>query len=147
MKTLALAALAAALSASAALAEITAMKPFAYATTPNQKVGGAFVSVTTTGAPDRLVSARSPAAKKVEIHTHTEQDGVMRMRRIDDPLPLAPGQPVEMKPGGMHVMLMGLNGPLERGATVEVTLTFESGASLTVDAPVIARGEEPGHGH
>lgn len=148
MKRIALAALAASLFASSAMAEIMAKHPFAYATTKSQKAGGAFVSVMTDGPPDRLVAARSPAAKKVEIHVHINEGGVMKMRPVDGPLPLAKGQPIEMKPGGVHVMLMGLKAPLEAGGTVPVTLVFESGKTLEVDVPVINRGDKvPSHDH
>ena len=144
MKSLFLAAALSAAAFAAHAADIMAMKPFAYATSASQKAGGAYISLMSHGLTDRLVSAASPVAKRVEIHTHIKDGDVMRMRKVDGPLPLSPDTPIEMAPGGVHVMLMGLNAPLADGATFPVTLTFESGRELQVEVPVVKR--DTGHG-
>ncbi|MEM7271178.1 MAG: copper chaperone PCu(A)C [Pseudomonadota bacterium] len=148
MNRLLIAAAAACFAFPAFAAEIMAMKPYAYATTHHAKAGGAYVSLMSHGATDRLVSAASDAAKRVEIHTHKEVDGVMKMREVEGPLTLSPDTPITMEPGGIHVMLMGLNGPLTEGETLDVTLTFEKAGEMTVTVPVVARdaAKKKGHG-
>ncbi len=147
MKSFILAAIIAASSTlSAAAADLMAMEPFAYETTPTAKAAGAFITIVSHGDADRLMDARSPIAKRVEIHTHIKDGDVMRMRRVDGPLPVDAETPIKMAPGGIHVMLMGLNHSLEAGATIPVTLIFETAGEMTVDVPVIKRGENTGHG-
>lgn len=92
-----------------------------------------------TGEDDTLLEARSPVAGRVEIHDMTMEDMVMRMRRLDN-LPVAAGESVQLAPGGKHIMLIGLSGPLEEGATVPLTLVFEKAGELAVEAPVRAAG-------
>ena len=149
MKSLMLSAAFAALSALAAQAgDMMAMEPFAFATAPTAKAGGAYVPVMSHGAADRLVGAESDVARRVEIHTHIKDGDVMRMRRVEGGVELPAGGVLEMKPGGVHVMLMGLAAPLEAGTSFPVTLVFESGARLDVDVPVKTRGAHgAGHGH
>ncbi|NCC28249.1 MAG: copper chaperone PCu(A)C, partial [Gammaproteobacteria bacterium] len=71
----------------------------------------------------------------VELHTHVEEDGMMRMRRIEK-IEIPAGETVTLKPGGLHVMLIGLKQPLEPGDTVDLALTFEDGSRIPVQAPV-----------
>lgn len=100
------------------------------------------------GGGDRLLDAKSPVAKRVEIHTHIKDGDVMRMRRVDGPLPVTADAPIKMAPGGVHVMLMGLNHALDAGTTIPVTLIFEIAGEMTVDVPVIKRGAQTGQsGH
>ena len=139
------AALAASSAVSALAADIEAKEPFAYATAPTAKAGGAYVPLTNHGPADRLIDVRGDAAKRVEIHTHIKDGDVMKMRKVADGIELPEGGAIEMKPGGYHVMLMGLNAPLVAGETVPVTLVGESGEELTVDVPIVERGEA-GHG-
>ena len=102
------------------------------------EVGGAWVRPTVegqlgTGAfmtlrsrePLRLVGASSAVAGVVEIHEMALQNNVMRMRAIEA-LPLPAGQPVELKPGGYHVMLMDLKRTLRAGEQVAIELQFET---------------------
>ncbi len=147
MKSLILAAAFAATSAlSAAAAGLMAMEPFAFETAASAKVGGAYISIMSHGDADRLVEAKSPVAKRVEIHTHIKDGDVMKMRKVDGPLPVTADAPLNMAPGGVHVMLMGLHNPLDAGATIPVTLVFEKAGEMTVDVPVIKRGAKAGHG-
>ena len=90
---------------------------------------------------DRLVGVESPVARSAEIHETRAQDGMMRMGPADpEDLVVGPGQAVELRPGGLHIMLMGLQAPLAEGDTVRIDLLFESGARLTVPTPVGHRG-------
>ncbi|MBC7951223.1 MAG: copper chaperone PCu(A)C [Rhodospirillaceae bacterium] len=113
---------------------------WARATPPKAPAGGAFFSVTNTGASaDSLLSARSDMAKTVELHTHLQQGDVMRMMAVDK-IDLAPGQTVALAPGGLHVMLIGLKQPLTEGASFPLELTFAQAGKVTVNVDVKAIG-------
>ena len=103
-----------------------------------------FAQITSTGG-GKLVSATSPAANVVEIHEMAMEGDVMKMRAIPG-LDLPAGKPVDLKPGGYHVMLIDLKQPLKAGDTVPVKLVIEGkdGKRETVDvtAPVRALNAE-----
>ncbi len=107
------------------------------ATPGGARVAGGYLTVTNTGStPDRLVGGAAAFAERVEIHEMATQNGVMTMRPIAGGLAIAPGQTVELKPGGLHVMFMGLNRPLAEGQTVKVTLEFETAGKVEIDLAV-----------
>jgi copper(I)-binding protein len=112
--------------------------------------GAGFMTIRNSGsAPDRLVAARSPAARVVELHTHIREGEVMRMRPVPA-IELPAGAEVRLAPGAMHLMLIGLGAALERGGRVPVTLVFERAGEVTVELQVEsagARGPTQGHGH
>lgn len=115
--------------------------PWVRATVAPQKATGAFMQLTSAKAA-RVVAASSPVADMVEIHEmKMGEDGVMKMRAVDA-LALPAGQAVALKPGGYHVMLMGLKGPIKAGETVPLTLTVEAegGQRSTVEVKAQARG-------
>lgn len=124
--------------------------PYTRPTREGQRVGGGFLTLTNKGAADRLLSAATPAADTVEIHTMTMEGDVMKMRQLDA-LALGPGQTVELKPGGYHLMLMGLKAPLRVGDQVPLTLKFEKGGekvvTLRVEAPSGDAPAMPMHKH
>jgi copper(I)-binding protein/uncharacterized protein YcnI len=114
--------------------------PFSRATPPNAPVAGGFLTIANTGAEDdRLTGAASEAAGRMEIHEMIMEGDVMKMRALEDGLPLPAGQTVELKPGGFHLMFMDLKQPLVEGETVEVTLTFEKAGQITVPLAIGAR--------
>jgi len=86
--------------------------------------------------PDRLLSASSEIAATVEIHETTMDGEVMHMRPVEDGVTVPANGQVELKPRGLHIMLMGVRDSLEPGDTVTLTLKFESGRTITVEAPV-----------
>ena len=111
--------------------------------------GAGFLTIANRGtAPDRLVSASSPAAGRLELHTHVRDGDVMRMRAVPA-IDIAPGQVVTLQPGGMHLMLIGLTQPLRQGEAVPVTLRFERAGEVRVDFAVQAAGARgpAAHGH
>jgi copper(I)-binding protein len=87
-------------------------------------------------AEDRLVSASSPAAGLVEIHESKMVDNVMQMNPVEGGIVLPVEEGVRLQPGGLHIMLLELTMPLVPGTAIPVTLNFESGASLTIAAPI-----------
>lgn len=125
--------------------------PWARATPPNARTGAAYLTlINQGGAADRLISASSVAAERVELHTHINEGGVMRMKAIDA-VALAPGERVSLRPGGLHVMLIDLKGPLRENTRVPVTLRFAAAGEVTVEIPVLrnppAAATGAGHGH
>jgi hypothetical protein len=127
--------------ASAALAQPTQLEignAWAGATPGKAENGAAYVTIQSPTA-DRLVSASTPVAKKAELHTMSMQGMVMKMRPISG-VDIPAGQPVSLKPGGEHIMLMGLNQPLREGQSFPLTLDFEKAGPRTVTVIV----EKPG---
>jgi len=105
--------------------DLTIGHPWARATAGGGANGAAFLSVANGGkTADRLIAAASPVAAKVELHTHLIEDGVMKMRPVAG-IDIEPGAVVELKPGGFHVMLIGLTAPLKEGDSFPLELTFE----------------------
>jgi copper(I)-binding protein len=102
--------------------------------------GAAFLTLRNTGAePDRLLGASTPAAGRVELHSMVRDGDVMRMRE-QPAIDLPPGQEVVLRPGGLHIMMLGLAQPLDRGATLPLTLRFERAGEVAIDVAVQAAG-------
>lgn len=117
-------------------ADIMVMEAFARASaTPSAGAAAAYVSVMNHGGDDRLLGVASPAARTAEIHRTEIVDGVMKMQPAG-PLDLPAHGMLQMKPGGYHIMLMGLVHPLLEGQSIEVTLSFEKAGSIRVEVPV-----------
>ena len=118
-----------------ALAEMTVED--AYARSSNPRAGAAFMVITNSGgSDDRLIAVKSGAAARVELHTHVEEDGIMRMMHVEDGFEIPAGGSLYLKRGAEHLMFMGLNAPFEQGATVSVTLVFQSGTEMPIEIPV-----------
>jgi copper(I)-binding protein len=114
--------------------------PWARATPPGASVGGGFASISNRGAaPDKLVGASSPAAERVELHVMSMDGGVMRMQQVSAFDVPAHGALV-LKPGGNHLMFIGLKEPFKEGARVPVTLRFEKAGEVEVQLGVGAMG-------
>lgn len=127
-------------------AKIMVVDPYARSASPSAKSGAIFLELMNQGQDDRLIAASTPAAKRAELHTHQEDaDGVMRMLHVEEGFALPAGEALMLKRGGKHVMLMGLTAPLENGATVPLTLTFEKAGEITVDV-IVDRDRKPSHG-
>ena len=114
---------------------------YTLAVPPGQPNSAVFLTMTNDSTRSRaLVAGTSPIAEVVELHTHTHEGDMMRMRpvsRIEVPAQSA----VRLQPGGFHVMLIGLKGDLAPGDQVDLTLIFDDGTRIRVDAPV--RRAEP----
>jgi hypothetical protein len=121
------------------LGAITIGHPWARAAGANTN-GAAFMTLRNAGrAADRLVAGSTPAARVVELHTHIRDGEVMRMRPVND-IPLPVGETVRLRPGGLHVMLIGLTEPLRQGTTVPLTLRFAEAGETTVQVEIQAAG-------
>lgn len=113
--------------------------PWSRETAPGQGAGGGFLTITNNGKQaDRLVSATSPAAAQVQIHTVSMTDGVMRMRELPGGLEIPAGTTVALKPGGYHIMLIGLKAPLKQGMMVPTELRFQRAGKVKINFKVEA---------
>ncbi|AUZ04813.1 MULTISPECIES: copper chaperone PCu(A)C [Vitreoscilla] len=124
-----------AISASAQ-AQVVADAAWSRMTAATAPTGVVFMQLHNTGKEaDALVSATTPVAKKVELHNHIHDNGVMRMRQVAQIEVAAEGH-VTLQPGGLHVMLMGLKQPLKLQQTFPLVLKYASGRSQTVTVTV-----------
>lgn len=121
------------------LGAISVGHPYARATGAGQPVGGGFLKLVNGGEADRLVSVSAEVSKSVELHEMKMEGDVMRMRQVDG-IALQAGQTVELKPGGYHLMFIGLKAPLKAGDSFPMKLKFEKAGEVTVDVKVEAPG-------
>jgi hypothetical protein len=130
----------------AAKSGIEVRQPWTRATTAGQSVGAGYLTLRNAGPrPDRLLGASSPAAERVELHSMAMEGDVMRMRAVDS-LELPAGGSFELKPGGLHLMLLGLKRPLQPGQPVPLTLRFEKAGEVAVEVSVDAPAAPVQHG-
>jgi len=113
------------------------------ATVPGQQVAGGFMKIENKGIADQLLSASSPAAGEVQLHEMAMEGTVMKMRQVKD-IPVPAGGSVELKPGGLHLMLMNIKAPLAAGESVPVKLKFAKAGEVEVKMPVNAMGQAGG---
>jgi copper(I)-binding protein len=135
-----LAAASAAALAAGASDVVSVADPYARAVPPGQPNGALFMRLSN---PSRqihaLVGAESSVADVVELHGHFMEDGMMKMRRVRR-IELPPGEDVALEPGGLHLMLIGLERPLAPEQEVDLTLVFEDGSRVRLTAPVRGAG-------
>jgi hypothetical protein len=114
---------------------------WARATVPGQKATGAFMQLTAKDGA-KLLSASTPVADVAEVHEMKMEGDVMKMRAVQGGLDLPAGKPVELKPGGYHVMLMDLKAALPKDSTIPMTLVFKDAKGvetrLELKVPVLA---------
>ncbi len=119
--------------------------PYARAVPPGQPNSAVFMHLQNTGdSPRAIVSADSPVAEVVELHTHTLHDGVMQMRQIPK-IEIPANGAVELKPGGLHIMLIRLKQPLVPDRHINLGLVFDDDSRVELTVPVKKIGMEPGH--
>lgn len=132
----------------AAAAEVRVDEPWVRATVGGQQASGAFMTLTSS-TDARLVAVQTPVAGVAEVHEMALENDVMRMRAVDG-LALPAGKAVVLRPGGYHVMLLELKGPLKTGENVPLTLTVENADGrrerIEVQAPVRPLTAGGGHG-
>jgi copper(I)-binding protein len=117
-------------------ADLNIEDAMARAVPPTAKMSAAFMTLTNNADTDlAVVSAESSVAKAVELHNNTMTDGKMRMRQVNQ-IDLPANQTTELKPGGQHVMLIGLNRALVEGETIDLKLNFSDGSSESMEIPI-----------
>jgi periplasmic copper chaperone A len=125
-------------AAPAQTGQIEITNAWARATPGGATTGAAYLTIVSPAA-DRLVAASSPVAKSAQLHTMTMQGNIMKMRQVAG-IDLPAGKPVTLKPGGLHIMLVGLNAPLAAGQNFPLTLTFRNAGSKEVTVAVAKVG-------
>jgi copper(I)-binding protein len=123
-------------AASGGTAEVTVTDPWARTSPMDAKTGAIYMTLEASEA-DTLTGASvdMSVAMEAQIHETKDVDGEMKMSEVGK-IELPAGEAVDLKPGGYHIMLMGLKSPLEEGQTVKVTLTFDKAGEKVVDAAV-----------
>jgi copper(I)-binding protein len=106
------------------------------ATPPGARTAAAYLTITSSGAADRLLGAATPVAGAVEIHTHVVEAGMSRMVRLPE-LTLPAGEAVRLEPGGLHLMLLDVGEPLTSGTKVAVSLRFAVAGVVELEIPVV----------
>lgn len=141
-------------AADVTLGDLTLSKTWTRATPPKARAGGGFVEIKNAGSEaDRLVAASSPVSEKTELHEMVVKDGVMVMREKEGGIEVPAGETVALKPGGLHIMFMGLKEPLVEGTQVPVKLTFEKAGDVEIMLDVEKMGTKTmshgamGHGN
>jgi hypothetical protein len=148
-RTFACAAVAASLFAASARAEdvkagdLVITQAWSRATPNGAKIGGGYLTIENKGtAPDRLIGGSGDIAGKVEVHEMAMNNGVMIMRPLDKGLAIEPGKTVKLAPGGYHLMMFDLKGPLKQGEKVPVTLEFEKAGKVNLSLDVQGVGDQ-----
>ncbi|OSZ64674.1 copper chaperone PCu(A)C [Hydrogenophaga sp. IBVHS2] len=146
MKSLFLTVLLAAAPAFAQSVTVDVKDAWARPTVSQQSATGAYMKLT-AASPLKVVEVSSPAAGIVEIHEMFMDKDVMKMRAVQA-LSLPAGQAVELKPGGLHVMLMDLKAPVKAGDVLPINLTLESpdGKRQNLEVKARAMAMPAGHG-
>lgn len=112
--------------------------PWARATAPGAQAGGGFLKIENKGEADRLVSASAGVSEVVELHTMSMEGDVMKMQKLDKGIELPAGKTVELKPGGLHIMFIGLKAPLKQGEKFPLKLKFEKAGEVNIEVAVDA---------
>jgi len=126
-----------------AQAEVTIVEPWVRTTAPGQKVAAGYARIVS----DKdvvLVSASSSHADKFEVHEMLMDDGIMKMRPLQR-LELKANTPVELKPSGAHLMLIGIKSPVKVGDAIPLTLVFEDGQAVQESVSAVFNGRAVSH--
>ncbi|MDD2743023.1 MAG: copper chaperone PCu(A)C [Rhodocyclaceae bacterium] len=116
---------------------VTVQNPYVRLAPPNAPATAAFMVLKNDGDKDvKVMKADNPTSKLTELHTHINDNGVMKMRPVAAIEIKAKGE-AKLQPGGLHVMLINLKAPMKEGDVVPITLTFDDGSSKVVDAKVM----------
>lgn len=126
-----------------AQAGVTVVEPWVRTTAPGQKVAAGYVRIV-SDKDVALVSANSSFADKVEVHEMQMDDGIMRMRPLKQ-LELKANTPVELKPGGLHLMLVGIKNAVKAGDAIPLSLVFEDKKAARESVDVVFNGRAVAH--
>jgi copper(I)-binding protein len=136
-----------ALGASPAMAQITIADAWARATAPGAKIAAGYMTIRNASkTADRLVTASSPAAEKVQTHVTVKDGDIFRMREVKG-YDIPAGGAFELKPGGAHLMLVNVKAPLKEGDKVPLMLRFERAGEVKTELRVGRLTDTGKHGH
>jgi copper(I)-binding protein len=121
--------------------ELEISNAFARASAGPARNGAVFLTVKNHAKQaDILLSATTDVAKIAQLHGHTMKNGMMYMAQAEGGITVPSGGMAQLKPGGHHVMLMGLKAPLKKGEKITVTLTFKKAGEMMVNVPILGVG-------
>lgn len=103
---------------------------------PNGAQVGACYATIKASSSNRFTGVATPLAAEVQIHDMIMEAGMMKMTALPEGIVLVADEKLELAPGGKHLMLMSLTGPLTEGTAVPLTFTFSDTPAMTVEAPV-----------
>ena len=128
------------------IGDLKISEPWARSSPSRAKTGAAYVTkISNHGSKiDRLIDASAPVAKRVEVHTNIIENGIAKMRHVKA-IDINPGHSITLKPGGYHIMLMGLKAPLKIGDIFPLTLTFEKAGEIKVMTEIRKIGGSHSH--
>jgi copper(I)-binding protein len=119
--------------------------PWVRATPPGASTAGGYATITNHGTEqDRLTGGSATDVERVEVHQMTVENNVMKMRPLDAGLEIGPGETVELKPGGYHLMMIGPKEQITEGSKIEGTLVFEKAGTVDVSFKVEPMGKAMG---
>jgi len=126
--------------------------PWSRPSMPGAPAGAGYLTITNTGdSEDRLLGGSTPVSDRLEIHEMTMTGGVMKMRPVTGGLVIPLGQTVSLRPGGYHVMFIGLKSPLTLKDRFPATLRFQKAGPVKVEfnvqTPESASGQDHGMTH
>jgi copper(I)-binding protein len=114
---------------------------WARATPKGASIGGGYLTITNTGStPDTFVGGSTPISGKLEIHEMSMANGVMKMRPVSGGIVIKPGETITLKPGGYHLMFVGLKQQLQQHGQFKATLEFEKAGKVDVDFSIAGIG-------
>jgi copper(I)-binding protein len=120
---------------------LTINQPWARPTIGKAPNSAAYLKITNHGgAPDTLIGVKSDVAKRVELHTVKKDGDIMKMRAVKDGITVAAHKSVELKPGGYHIMLIGLSRKLNDGDIFELSLQFKMQGEVPVKVKIQKMG-------
>lgn len=123
-------------ASSYAAGSVTVMHPYARAVATGHPNSAAFMVLKNTSDHDlALIKAYSNVSKVAELHTHKKEGGMMRMRQVEK-IVIKAGSKTVLQPGGLHVMLIGLNQELKAGNNVDLELEFDNGEKVKLAVPI-----------
>jgi copper(I)-binding protein len=101
---------------------------------PGQKVGGGYVTIkNTSDKAETLISASTSRASRMEVHEMAMDDGVMKMRKLENGITIPAGGSISLAPGGNHMMFFGVEKPFAEGDMIPVEFKFEHAGTVKVD--------------
>jgi copper(I)-binding protein len=107
--------------------------PWSRPTPKDANIAGGYLTITNKGkVADRLIGGASPAASQIEVHEMVDVDGVAKTRALANGLEIKPGKTVELKPGALRIVLLGLKEPFQLGQKVKGTLVFEKAGPVEI---------------
>jgi copper(I)-binding protein len=118
--------------------------PWSRATPKGSQTAIGYMTIKNNGTiPDRLIGGSIDVAANFELHSMVMENGIAKMRELKD-VEIGPGQTIEFKPGGSHVMFVDLKHPLSKGEHVKGTLTFEHAGTVQIEYDVEGIGAQHG---